>query len=100
MRIFGSRSTPALAARSSSSGSPDRVRADRKATGIILFRRGERAFFAYGFSKSQRANIDVDEEQQFKEAARHVLALREKQLAELLRKGDFVEVKGPEVESE
>ena len=60
---------------------------------IILFRRGERAFFVYGFSKSQRANIDIDEERQFKEAAKHVLTLQEKQLAELLTNGDFVEVK-------
>ncbi len=65
---------------------------------IILFRRGAlsgkgKAFFVYGFSKSQRANIDADEEQQFKEAAKHVLALTEKQLAELLKKGDFAEVK-------
>ena len=63
---------------------------------IILFRRGEKAFFVYGLSKSQRANIDDDEEQQFKEAAKHVLALREKQLAELVKRGDFTEVKGNE----
>ena len=63
---------------------------------IILFRRGEKAFFVYGFSKSQRANIDDDEEQQFKEAAKHVLALREKQLAELVKRGDFTEVKANE----
>ena len=60
---------------------------------IILFRRGHRAFFVYGFSKSQRANINDDEEAQFKEAAKHVLALTEKQLAELLNRGDFIEVK-------
>ena len=60
---------------------------------VILFRRGEKAFFVYGFSKSQRANIDDDEEQQFKEAAKYVLALTEKQLAELLKRGDFIEVK-------
>jgi hypothetical protein len=64
---------------------------------IILFRRGTssggtRAIFVYGFSKSQRANIGDDEEEQFKEAAKHVLALTEKQLSELLKKGDFVEV--------
>jgi len=29
---------------------------------IILFRRGVKAFFVYGFAKSQRANIDNDEE--------------------------------------
>ena len=60
---------------------------------IILFRRGARAIFVYGFAKSQRANIDDDESEQFKEAAKHVLALTEKQLTELLKRGDFVEVK-------
>ncbi len=51
------------------------------------------AFFIYGFSKSQRANIDDHELKQFKEAAKHVLALAEKQLAELIERGDFAEVK-------
>jgi len=59
---------------------------------IILFRSGARAFFMYGFSKSQRANLNDDEEQQFKEAAKFVLPLTEEQLAELLKRGDFVEV--------
>jgi hypothetical protein len=65
---------------------------------IILFRRGERAVFVYGFAKSERENIDADEEKQFKEAARHVLRLTEKQLAELVTEGDFVEVKQHEEE--
>lgn len=60
---------------------------------IILFRRGARAFFVYGFAKSQRANINDAEKEQFKEAAKHVLALTEKQLTELLKRGDFMEVK-------
>ena len=60
---------------------------------IILFRRGAKAFFVYGFAKSRRANIDDDEQEQFKQAAKHVPALTEKQLAELLKRGDFMEVK-------
>ena len=60
---------------------------------IILFRHRARAFFLYGFAKNQRANIDDDEEEQFKEAAKHVLTLTDKQLAELLKRGDFMEVK-------
>ena len=60
---------------------------------IIFFRRGERAVFAYGFAKSDRANIDDDEEKQFKEAARHVLQLTEKQIEALVKNGDFVEVR-------
>lgn len=60
---------------------------------IILFQHRERAVFVYGFAKSERANIDANEKKRFKEAARHVLRLTEKQLAELLKEGDFVEVK-------
>jgi hypothetical protein len=47
----------------------------------------------YGFAKSKRDNIGADEEREFKEAAKRVLALTEKQLAELVKQGDFVEVK-------
>ena len=60
---------------------------------IILFRRGVKAFFVYGFSKSQRANINDDEQQQFKEAAKIVLSLTENALAARLKDGDFVEAK-------
>lgn len=60
---------------------------------IIFFRRGARAILAYGFSKSQRANIDPDEQRQFKEAAKLVLDLSEQQLKTSLERGDFVEVK-------
>jgi hypothetical protein len=59
---------------------------------IILFRRSERAFFVYGYAKSQRENIGDDELRQFKEAAKYVLLLTEKQLAELLKRGDFAEL--------
>jgi chemotaxis signal transduction protein len=41
-------------------------------------------------------NIAADELQLFTEAAKHVLALTEKQLAALVRTGDFVEVKADE----
>jgi len=60
---------------------------------IVIFRRGAKAFFVYGFAKSQRRNINDDEEQQFKEAAKIVLSLTENALAGRLKRGDFVEVK-------
>jgi hypothetical protein len=60
---------------------------------IIFFRRAERAVFTYGFPKSGRDNITAEEEQAFKEAAEHVLSLTEQQIAELIRRGDFAEVK-------
>ena len=64
---------------------------------IIFCRRGERAVFAYGFAKSDRANIDADEETQFKQAAHYVLRLTGDQIDELLENGDFVEVKYEEI---
>ena len=65
---------------------------------ILFFRRGERAFFMYGFAKNQLGNISADEEKQFKEAAKYVLSLSEKHLAVLIERGDFVEVKADEQE--
>jgi hypothetical protein len=59
---------------------------------IVFFRRGELAVFVFGFAKSERENIDTGEEKQFKEAARHVLGLTDKQIAELVENGDFVEM--------
>ncbi|MDP9054388.1 MAG: type II toxin-antitoxin system RelE/ParE family toxin [Acidobacteriota bacterium] len=50
----------------------------------------------YGFPKSERGNINDDEEQEFREAARHVLSLSDKHLAALIDRGDFVEVKADE----
>ncbi len=60
---------------------------------IVFFRRGERAVFVYGFAKSARANIDHAEEAAFRDAAKHVLGLTGGQMAELVRRGDFVEVR-------
>jgi hypothetical protein len=59
---------------------------------IILYRAAERAFFVYAFAKSDRDNIDDNEEAQFKRAATHVLELTDEQLAELIGKGQFSEV--------
>ncbi|EQB99078.1 type II toxin-antitoxin system RelE/ParE family toxin [Photorhabdus temperata] len=49
-------------------------------------------FFVYGFAKSDRSNIEYDEEMQFKKMASHVLGLSDEQLARLIEKGHFSEV--------
>ena len=63
-----------------------------------LFAKGKRAVFVYGFPKSERANIDAVDEKQFKEASRHVLRLSKKEIAELVREGEFLEVSADEQE--
>ena len=59
---------------------------------LILYRQAHRAFFVYGFAKSQQANISGEEEAAFKKAARHVLELTDQQLATLIQNGQFSEV--------
>lgn len=59
---------------------------------IILFRKGEKSFFVYGFSKSELGNIREDEEEQFKKMAKQVLALTDAQLHVLIANGQFEEV--------
>lgn len=59
---------------------------------VILYRAGERAFFVYGFSKSQRQNIREDEKEQFKKMTNHVMELSEEQLKELVAVGKFEEI--------
>jgi len=59
---------------------------------IILFRRGLRAFFVYGFAKSEQANIDKSDERDFKELAGILLAASEEDLAKLIGRGEFAEV--------
>lgn len=47
---------------------------------IICFRRGERAFFVYGFPKSDRENITKSELAQFKKLAKILFAMTDEQL--------------------
>lgn len=60
---------------------------------IVIFRKGERSFFVYGFAKSELANIREDEEAQFKKMAKYVLSLSDTELNLLLANGQFEEVK-------
>ena len=57
--------------------------------GIIVFRKGTRAFFVYGFPKSAIGNIAADDEAQFKKMAGYVLALTDLQLRQLIVNGQF-----------
>lgn len=59
---------------------------------IILYRQESRAFFVYGFAKSQQANISDDEKAAFKQAAQHILSLSDGTLITMLEKGQFLEV--------
>ena len=59
---------------------------------LILYRQAHRAFFVYGFAKSDQANISDAEEAAFKRAARHILGLTDEQLAMLIQNGQVSEI--------
>ena len=59
---------------------------------IVVFRRGERAFFVYGFSKSGRENLRRDELETYRLLADEYLALDPSGLAAALAVGAIIEV--------
>lgn len=59
---------------------------------MIFFRRGTRAVFAFGFAKSDRANLNKDEEAQFRKAAKLVLDFSDLQMNAEIEAGRLKEV--------
>ena len=59
---------------------------------VIAIRRGERAFFLYGFAKNERDNIDAEELDEFRRLARGYLGLNLQQLEALIAEGELVEL--------
>jgi hypothetical protein len=60
---------------------------------IIIFRRGDKAFFVYGYAKSERDNLDQGETDAFKKAAKELLALSDEQIQKLIESGALTEIK-------
>ena len=61
---------------------------------IVLFRRGERAFFVYGFAKNDRENLRRDERKVFRMLAGEMLGLDEAGVGAALANGTIIEVSG------
>ena len=59
---------------------------------IILFKTGTRAFFAYGFAKNERDNIDNDELTEFKRLAEKMLNYSDSELGHAINKSILTEV--------
>ena len=59
---------------------------------ILLFRRGSKAFFVYGFAKNDRDNIRRDELRAFRKLAGEMLMLDDKALVAAMRNGTITEV--------
>jgi len=59
---------------------------------LVAFRRGDRAFFIYGFAKNERANISAKELQALKLLARELLSYSPPALVKAIQAGALLEV--------
>ncbi|MGH9737049.1 MAG: type II toxin-antitoxin system RelE/ParE family toxin [Candidatus Acidiferrales bacterium] len=59
---------------------------------VILYQRGVKAFFVYGFAKSERGNIAQDELAALKELATEMLGYDETEIAQAMASGPLIEV--------
>jgi len=59
---------------------------------IILYRTQDRAVFVYGFAKSDRANLSLDELVEYRKAAKLILGLSEAQIGVEVKAGRWTEV--------
>ena len=65
---------------------------------VILYCLRDKAFFAYGFPKSKRANINEVEERELKKMAKVTFAFSDDEIAKLVETGEYKEVKFDEEE--
>jgi len=59
---------------------------------LVATNKGNRWVFVFGFPKSERSNIDKDEEEALKKLAAHLLSLTPPALDKAQRAGELVEV--------
>ena len=59
---------------------------------VVFFRSEERAFFVYGFAKSDRDNISQGELRAFKQRAKDALLMTDEHIMERLRNRTLIEV--------
>ena len=59
---------------------------------LLAFKKGERAFFLYGFAKNVRVNISAKEQDVYKDLAKALLGLDEKMLEGMIKIGSLLEV--------
>lgn len=59
---------------------------------IIYYRRGDHAFFIYGFGKNERDNINATELKAFKALAPHYLSITPTEIDKLLNNKEIIEV--------
>lgn len=60
---------------------------------IIAFKKGNKAFFMYGFVKSELENLQKDELKDYKKAAKIYLNMSDEEIEKLVEMGELTEIK-------
>jgi hypothetical protein len=61
---------------------------------LLAFKQGDKAFFVYGFAKSERADVSAKELRALKLLARELLSYTKPALAKAVKAGKLIEVDG------
>jgi hypothetical protein len=59
---------------------------------LVVFRRGDRAFFVFGFAKNERANVSKDELKALKLLAKELLSYPVVSLTRAVQSGELIEI--------
>lgn len=59
---------------------------------IVLFKKGNKTFYVYGFAKSEKANISEKELRYFKDKAKDYFLLTNEQLKKMIDNDELVEI--------
>ena len=60
---------------------------------IVVFKESDIAIFIYGFSKSDKENLDNEELKYFKKLSKDLLSIERQEYQRLERLGDFIRIK-------
>ncbi len=60
---------------------------------IVIIKKRDKAFFVYGFAKSEKENIEKDELTAFKKTGKVLLSLSDEQIKKLIETGAQIEIK-------
>jgi len=60
---------------------------------IIVYRESDIAIFVYGFSKTEKDNLDKEEQKYFKKLAKDLLEIKHEKYLELEKLGNFISIK-------
>ena len=60
---------------------------------VVVFKEADIAIFIYGFSKTDKSNIDKEELKYFKKLAKDMLSINRSEYTKLEKFGDFISIK-------